>query len=311
MCIRDRKQEARCKPIAECARELANVAAMPATASPDSIPLYRPHDEAPASAALRPTDFDGAWADLAGQHLEFVSRGDFVSGSVHLPQAPAAPLLILLHSTGSSANSEELDFGTDAVRAGYAVARIDLPLHGHRASPKLSERLFEGYRALVRGEVLDADSGALLQEFARQSTSDVSRCAEALAALPQVDADQIAFAGHGIGAAAAIWAAPITTGLRAMVITGEVGPMPHGAELDPAGLLEAEAAWGTKRPLLLAIESGDTQENKRVSALAQSAPGSFRLADDNTTPLNSAIDNDETGRRGAILAFLDEALNKG
>ena len=290
---------------------------MPETPNPDPTPLYRPHDEAPAHADLRVTDVPGAssaWQGLSGHRIEFVSRGDFVSGFLHRPEdqpeATPAPLLILLHSTGSSATDEELDFGADAVRAGYAVARIDLPLHGHRASPKLSERLFDGYRALIRGEALDADSGALLQEFARQSTSDVVRCAEAIAALPEIDENRIAFAGHGIGAAAAIWAAPVTTGLRAMVIAGEVGPMAAGAELDPAGLLESNAAWGSKRPLLLAVESGDAAEGERVSALAQSAPGSFRLADDNTTPLNSVIDNDESGRRGALLAFLEEALNK-
>jgi len=283
---------------------------MPATPSPDSIPLYRPHAEAPAAADLRPAESGGAWAGLTGKQLEFVSRGDFVCGQLHLPEASSAPLLILLHGTGSSADNAELDFGADAVREGYAVARIDLPLHGRRASPKLSERLFDGYRALVRGEVLDADSGALLQEFARQSTSDVSRCAEAIAALPEIDGERIAFAGQGIGAAAAIWAAPVTPGLRAMVITGEVGPMPHGGELDPAGLLERAAAWSSNRPLLLAIESGDAVENERVSALAQSAPGSFRLADDNTTPLQQALDKDEAGRRGAILAFLDEALGE-
>ncbi len=165
-------------------------------------PVYRPHDEAPACArfvALEPT---GAWKGVRTRSFEFVSRGDFVVGRIHLPDPAASgpiPLVLLIPDTAESAESESVEFAADWVRQGLAVAILDLPLHGRRASPKLSERLFQGIRTLEQGELLDADTRALVEEFARQSTSDVIRGIDALTALEDIDAGRIALVGLGLG----------------------------------------------------------------------------------------------------------------
>jgi len=165
-------------------------------------PVYRPHDEAPAYARLRALEASGAWKGVRAHHFEYVSRGDFVVGRIYLSDAAGRgpiPLVLLAPDTAESAASESLEFAADWVRQGQAVAILDLPLHGQRASPKLSERLFQGIRALERGERLDADTRALVEEFTRQSTSDVIRGLDALTALDQIDVDRIALVGLGLG----------------------------------------------------------------------------------------------------------------
>jgi dienelactone hydrolase len=180
---------------------------------------------------------DGAWGGLDGQHFELVSRGDFVSGLLHRPQAganaSALPLVIVLHDAGEHARTSGSDVAAEWCEAGLAVARLDLALHGHRASPKLSERLVQGCAALAAGDELDPDSRALVEEFARQSVSDLLRTAEALSALAGIDATRLAFVGRGIGAWIAAWAAPFAPALRLCVLAGGIGRLVD-PELDPA-----------------------------------------------------------------------------
>ncbi len=167
--------------------------------------VYRPHPESPAQATLRGESPSGAWEGLNAQRFEIVSRGDFVPGILYLPESSRsapAPLLLLQHGTAEGMNSEALACAAPWVKKGLAVATVDLPLHGERSSPKLSERLVSGVGPLPNGTELDAETGALVEEFARQTTSDLIRTLDALAALPAIDGERIGFMGFGLGATA-------------------------------------------------------------------------------------------------------------
>ena len=167
-----------------------------------AVPVYRPHDEDPACAGLSAIRASGAWKETRAQGFEYVSRGDFVVGRLYLPDtatARPAPLALLIPDTAESAESDSVEFAADWVRQGFAVAILDLPLHGRRASPKLSEKLFQGIRSLERDELVDAETRALVEEFARQSTSDVIRGLDALTALDEIDERRIALVGLGLG----------------------------------------------------------------------------------------------------------------
>jgi dienelactone hydrolase len=274
--------------------------------------LFRPHDEAPAIAALRPMRADGAWSGLDGRHLEYVSRGDFVSGVVHLPDSvrpEPAPLVLLIHGTGESADAASLDLAADWVRRGFAVARIDLPLHGVRQSPKLSERLIEGVRQLAGGTSLDADTRALVQEFARQSTSDVVRGVEALAQRPEIDADRVALVGRGVGGSACAWARPFTPGLRGIALLGDVGLF-SDEELSPGTGLSAAPANGAAAPALLVLDTAGADEdpdytsNYTPATSTESARALFETASE-PKRLESAAGGDQSSR---VQAFLEETL---
>lgn len=207
-------------------------------------PIYRPHEEAAARATLRGLASEGVWQALHGAHFELVSRGDFVNGRLHRPQAgstDAMPLAILIHDLGEHAGENSDHAAADWCRSGVAIAQIDLPLHGHRASPKLSQRLIEGCERLADGVPLDLDTRALVEEFARQSVSDVLRTAEALAALPEVDATRVSFVGRGVGAWIAAWSAPFATGLQVCALAGGIGQL-QDEDLDPVSNLRAFAS---------------------------------------------------------------------
>jgi len=167
--------------------------------------VYRPHDESPSTTELHPVEADGVWSDLSAHRFEVVSRGDFVPGLLYLPTSRPTPvndlpLVIVQHGLAGSKTAPYLEFSARWVREGFAVAMIDLPLHGERSSPKLSARLVEGIERVMQGEELDADTGALVEEFARQSTSDLVRTLDALAALDAIDSARIGFVGFSLGA---------------------------------------------------------------------------------------------------------------
>ena len=127
--------------------------------------VYHPHPEAPAQATLRSEARGGAWQGLNAQRFEIVSRGDFVPGILYLPDSPQhtpSPLLLLQHGGSEGIDSEALACAAPWVPKGLAVATIDLPLHGERSSPKLSERLASGIGQLSNGSELDPETRALV-----------------------------------------------------------------------------------------------------------------------------------------------------
>jgi dienelactone hydrolase len=182
--------------------------------------IFRPHDEVPARASFRSTGpFSTDQAE--GRTFQFVSRGDFVSGQLLLPETVEprpAPLVLVTFASGRAASLAEAEFAEEWVRLGFALAAIDLPLHGDRSSPKLSERLTKGAEALMSGVTLDLDTRALVEEFARQSTSDLVRAVEAIGALPEIDSHRIGLMGIGLGALTSAFALPHTENLAVGVL---------------------------------------------------------------------------------------------
>lgn len=218
--------------------------------------LYRPHAETPARLSLRAAT-DG---ERRSECFEVVSRGDFVPGGLHRPTgAGPHPLVLVLGGSAAWNRGGEQDL---------AVARIDLPLLGARQSPKLTERLVGGLACLTRDEPLDPDTYALVEEFARQSVSDVVRSLEALAADAGIDGSRIALVGAGIGASVCAWALPFAPALRACVLAGPIGAF-SDARLDPAVRIEA-GELGDVRCRLYATTGGPLEA--AVGALAERLP---------------------------------------
>jgi hypothetical protein len=123
----------------------------------------------------------GRWHGCAGAATRVDSRGDIVNGVLARtatesarPGADQTALLLLAHDLGGSSNSLELGPVATWIDDGLAVVAIDLPLHGHRASPKLSERLMASIATHERSGALDRNSAVLVEEFWRQATND--RC---------------------------------------------------------------------------------------------------------------------------------------
>lgn len=165
------------------------------------------HDEAPARADLRCLESAGLWHGAPAQRLELVSRGDIVNGVLARtmtdsarPGADRSALLLLAHDLGGSSNSPELGPVATWIDDGLAVVAIDLPLHGHRASPKLSERLMASIATHERSGALDRNSAVLVEEFWRQATIDLARTLDAVLALGGVDRKRVGFLGLGLGA---------------------------------------------------------------------------------------------------------------
>jgi dienelactone hydrolase len=236
-------------------------------------PVYRPHAESPAIARLSAFETQGAWSGLGAHRFEVVSRGDFVNGILYLPpgltpdRAPESgaspvPLVMLQHGLAGSKDSPYLECAARWVREGFAVAMIDLPLHGERSSPKLSERLVQGIDRVVRNENLDAETHALVEEFARQSTSDLVRSLDALADLGAIDAGRIGYVGFSLGAIVGTYLLAHDPRPSVAVLAlagGERGP----AQFDPVHYI----GRATSCPVLVVAADDD----KRVSAASSRA----------------------------------------
>ncbi len=253
--------------------------------------VYRPHPEAPAQASLRSVAPGPAWAGLNAQRFEIVSRGDFVPGVLYLPGPPEqspAPLLLLQPGISEGMDSEALRCAAPWVKQGLAVATIDLPLHGERSSPKLSERLVSGVRQLSNASEPDPETRALVEEFGRQATSDLIRTLDALVALPAIDGGRIGFMGFGLGAVAGSYLLAHDPRPRAAVLAlTRGGQGPH--DLDPATYLAR--VRGTSI-LIVASENDEATSAKTPNALfaAASEPKEFlRLPGDSRALPDEAV----------------------
>jgi dienelactone hydrolase len=146
-------------------------------------------------AARRPATH----SELRGLVFEFASRGDRVPGRAWLPPRGDGPfpLILLQHGAHGAQDAPALDEAAACwTREGVAVASIDLPLHGERASAKLG-------RLLRAGLDLEPGAGALASavatEFTRQAVLDLRRCLDALGRLEAIDCGRVAYAGLGLG----------------------------------------------------------------------------------------------------------------
>lgn len=190
---------------------------------------------------------------LRARRFEYSSRGDRVPGLLLLPATGAGPfpLVLLQHGAGGSKHSDYLDAARlPWVQRGVAVASIDFPLHGERASAKLSEQLLGVAAASVRSA--HPDTLALWSEFSRQSVSDLGRALDALATVPELDAGRVAYAGFSLGAILGALYCPTDARLCAAALAlGGAGVGPR--EFDPA----ARIAEFAPRPLLFVNATRD------------------------------------------------------
>jgi dienelactone hydrolase len=243
--------------------------------------VYRPHPEGPAIATLRGGTSADAWAGLQTQRFELVSRGDFVPGILYRSEPgdqdpeSACPLLLIQHATADGADVDYLACAAPWAKKGLAVASVDLPLHGTRSSPKLSARLIDGIRQLACGRELNRESWALVEEFARQATSDLIRTLDALSTLPGIDRGRIGFMGFGLGAIAGSYLIAHDPRPRAVVLAGVGGGGP--ADLDPLTYLDraknsAPTALGGREVLVVAAEDDERVSETEVETLFEAVP---------------------------------------
>lgn len=183
--------------------------------------------------------------DLRQQRFELSSRGDRVPGRLLLPPEGEGPypLVLLQHGLGGSKEAPYLTAAAGPwVRAGAAVASIDFPLHGERASAKLPAQLLRG---LAGGAAPNASGRALPLALVRQAVADLERALDALAEHPLLDSRRIAYAGFSMGAmlgALFCGADPRPRAAALALAGGGFGP----AETDPARFIGRFAP----RPLL-------------------------------------------------------------
>lgn len=268
--------------------------------------VFRPHLESAATARCTHFDPEGAFRGLVAQRFELVSRGDFVPGYLYLPASCAggAPLVLLQHGLGGSKSAAYLDCAARWVREGFAVAAIDLPLHGERQSPKLSARLVQGVDSMARDRELDPQTRALVEEFARQSTSDLKRTLDAITALETVDAERVGFVGFSLGAIVGTYLLAHDARPRAAVLAlagGAGGP----AEFDPAEHLRRAGREANRalRTLVIAAEDDARIPLESSKALfdAASDPKEFLVSPGD----HGALPGKTLGR---IQSFLAEAF---
>jgi dienelactone hydrolase len=199
--------------------------------------LFQDRPAAPAFGPARPLRF------------EYTSRGDRVSGRLLLPPGGGRhPVALVGHGAGGAKDIDYMDAAVAPwVRGGAAVASIDFPLHGERASAKLSERLLA---SLAPG----AGSGheALWLEFAGQAAVDLERALDALALHPELDTGRAVYAGFSLG-----------TILGALFCSGEprvraAALALGGGRVGPPGADPAEHIGGfAPRPLLFVNATRD------------------------------------------------------
>lgn len=211
-----------------------------------------------------------AFGEASCRRFEFSSRGDRVPGRLILPKgAGPHPLLLFQHGAGGSKESVYLEAAAPWVRSGLAVATIDLPLHGERSSAKLTERLLTD----VRGGIAHPEADALPQasqtlwiEFARQSVADLKHCLDAMASVPELDTDRMAYAAFSLGSMlGAIFCALDPRPKAAALALGGAGFGPP--EVDPAGYIGALAP----RPLLLINATRDELISKHAADALEAA----------------------------------------
>jgi dienelactone hydrolase len=134
----------------------------------------------------------GSDAGVDESFLEYSSRGDRVPVRVLVPsdRTGACPLVVVGHGLGGDKHAAYIDAATlHWVRQGAAVAVIDFPLHGERASAKLSERVTDR-------EQLDPD---LWLDLVEQAVVDLRRLLLAVESDERIDSARVAYAGFSLG----------------------------------------------------------------------------------------------------------------
>ena len=231
----------------------------------ETIPLAFAAADPDESLGLLLTERDcpKAFSGAVAHRFELNSRGDRVVGRLLIPAARSGPcpLIVIQADAGASCDAASLEFAGSWVPGGFALATIDLPLHGARSSPKFSERLLtaiESVRVHPASELrLDANGESLLLEFTRQSVCDLSRTLDALAALPAIDDQRIGVMGVGHGAALMAIFASLDARAKAIALAhcSEIGlsaidPVQFVADIGPRPILLLESTQASREQAL-------------------------------------------------------------
>lgn len=183
---------------------LAILELAPRAARLDSVPteidLLSDPNEALA-LQTRVTRAPAVFGDRPALEIEYSSRGDRVPGHVLLPEAGDGPhpLVILQHGLNGSRSAEYMAAASRWADGGAAVASIDFPLHGDRASAKMSERLSSSAGNAIAGRGLDRVETMLWAEFARQSVLDLRHLVDALEQIEALDTKRLVYVGFSLG----------------------------------------------------------------------------------------------------------------
>jgi len=227
-----------------------------------------------AHDATEPLDFWLAEATPAAavpgvrqRRFEFSSRGDRVPGRLLLPPAGEGPfpLVLLQHGAGGSKEAPYLDAAAGPwARTGAAVASIDFPLHGERASAKLTHDLLRG----LAGTPPRSGGEALRRGLVAQAVVDLRRAVDALSGVPCIDAARVTYAGFSMGAILGAIFCGLDERPRAAALAlggGGLGP----PELDPATYIGRFAP----RPLLFVNAERDEVISRSATETLYAAAG--------------------------------------
>jgi len=232
----------------------------------------------PALVAPDPGEPLGLWshagralADHAGLRtlaFEFSSRGDRVPGRLVLPAEGSGPFPVVLLQHGAD-GAKDLP-AMDAIagpwaRGGVAVASIDFPLHGERASTKVGSLLRQGLGLEAGGGPLAA---GIAREFLRQAVADLGRCLDALGAIEAVDSTRSGYVGLGLGAIVGACFCALDRRPRAVVLA-LAGAHPEASDLDPS----LQVGRIAPRPVLFVNATRDTPVSRQAAERFHAAAG--------------------------------------
>ena len=206
--------------------------------------------------------------DLRVRAFEYSSRGDRVPGRLLLPPAGEGPfpLVLLQHGARGAKDADYMDVVAGPwARGGAAVASIDFPLHGERASAKARDMLLAGLG--LEGESTPA-ARTLVREFHRQAVLDLGRALDALDRMPDLDLRRCAYAGLSLGSivGAAFLASDPRPRAAALALGG--GGF-GGTRIDPVG----HVARFAPRPILFVNASQDETVPREASEALYAAAG--------------------------------------
>lgn len=215
--------------------------------------------------------------------FEYSSRGDRVPGRILLPPVGGGPFPIALLAHGErTSDAATLDAVAEPwVRGGAAVASIDLPLCGARASAKLGGLLCAGSGGSPESSI----AAGIRRDFARQAVLDLRRCLDALARVDGLDGGRVAFVGLGLGAmvGAAFCALDPRPWAVVLALAGagsgapELDPLHHVARIAPRPILFVNATRDANVPRAAAerlhAAAGEPREVVWVEAGEDDLPG--------------------------------------
>jgi dienelactone hydrolase len=231
--------------------------------------MGEPSSGAPSGESLglvvRPVEAGERLAGLRVRRLEFNSGGDRVPARLVLPPEgdDPHPLVLLQHGRRGSKSADYMDHAAGPwARGGAAVLSIDFPLHGERASAKLTEKVLASLGSA------DAAGQALWTDFVRRAVADLGRALDAAARLPELDAERTVYASFSMGSIVGgtfLGGDPRPRAAALALGGGGFGP----AAVDPVRHLARFAP----RPLLFVNASRDETVPRRATEALYEAAG--------------------------------------